>query len=115
MGNTWRAFKDEQLPTNYFRVQVTVLRYLGIELYKEESFWYGFFSKFLLFNTVILFTGLETYEFFVQWGDLNTIASVTNYLLTHIMGRLNMITLINIINTNRFISVNRCRGDNSSL
>lgn len=74
------------LPENYFRHQVYILRYTGIELVKEETFWYSVYSKIILFITVYTYTCVEGYELYANWGDLNAITNVLNYLVTHIIG-----------------------------
>ncbi|GJQ81915.1 hypothetical protein Trydic_g20383 [Trypoxylus dichotomus] len=94
MGNWLRAYKERELPENYFRIEVNILRALGIELMEEETLKYKIYSRIVLFFLVYVFTFTETLELYAQWGNLDAIVLVISYLFTHIKGVIKVTLLL---------------------
>nr|QBB72944.1 odorant receptor [Protaetia brevitarsis] len=88
-----RAYKQKELPKNYFRAQVKILRFLGVELMRDETIKYRIYSCIMLFIVAIQGTFSEAVEFYAQWGDLNAIVNVTSYLFTHSIGIIKVMML----------------------
>lgn len=86
MSTILKSFLKKDIPENYFRAEVYILRYTGIELVREETFWYQIYSKIALFVLVYSYTCVEGFELYAEWGDLNSVTNVLNFLVTHIIG-----------------------------
>lgn len=113
MAMILRAYLNPEIPENYFRGEVNIsnfllttpslkrvffqlylLRYCGIEVVKDETFWYKIYSYISMFMWVFMVPFLEVYEFYPAWGsDINTLAAIYMYSMTHVNGKNHFLSL----------------------
>lgn len=62
------------------------MRYCGIEVVKDETLLYTIYSHLSIFFWAFFYTFVELYEFYASWGDIDKLAGIFMYSMTHVNG-----------------------------
>lgn len=87
MLSIWKAFHRKDLPENYFRGELTVLRYIGIEILNEPSRLYKIYSMVFLIFVVYFYPCTELLEIYASWDNMDNLTKVLFYCGTHATGK----------------------------